>query len=348
MNLKKKTLLITGIGGFIGLRAAELALAQGMKVRGLQRSEDKAKKAQQLGAEVIVGSITDPVAAQKACQGVDIVLHTAAVVKEGGSLKHFQEVNVGGSVNMATAAKTAGVKTFVYLSSVMVYGFNFPKGVTEQGPLCGESNPYCQTKIESEKELLKLNTPPDFGIIIIRPGDVYGPGSTSWVVRPLQLMHEGVFALANSGRGVMNHVYVDNLIEAIFLAVEKEAYGETFNITDGQETSCKEYFTHLAKIGNIPAPFSVPAGVLKFIIQLRCLSQSILGQTPDTLPESVNYITRPYAYSIAKAQSQLGYQPKINLEEGMGRTQEWVAQSGLLKGSTAIGKISRGDNKAQT
>lgn len=338
MSLKNKTLLITGIGGFIGLRAAELALARGMKVRGLQRSEDKAKKARQLGAEVIVGSITDPVAAQKACQGVDIVLHTAAIVKEGGLLKDFREVNVGGTINMAKAAKNAGAKTFVHLSSVMVYGFKFPKGVTEDGPLRGDNSPYCQTKIETEKELLKLNNPDNFGIIVIRPGDVYGPGSKIWVVRPLQLMHEGVFLLANGGRGVMNHVYVDNLIEGIFLAVEKSAYGESFNITDGQETSCKKYFTHLAKIGNIPAnigntpaPFSLPAGIVKLIIQLRCLGQSILGKTPDILPESVNYVTRPYAYSIAKAQSQLGYKPKINLEEGMRRTQEWLQETNLQK-----------------
>jgi nucleoside-diphosphate-sugar epimerase len=327
MNLKNKTLLITGIGGFIGLRAAELALAKEMKVRGLQRSEAKAQKAQQLGAQVIVGSITDPVAARKACQGADIVLHTAAIVKEGGSPKDFYEVNVGGTLNMAKAAKDAGVKTFVHLSSVMVYGFNFPNQVAEAGPLCGENNPYCQTKIESEKELLKLNAPPDFGIIIIRPGDVYGPGSTSWVVRPLQLMRERVFALANGGQGVMNHVYVDNLIEGIFLAIEKEAYGEAFNITDGQETSWQEYFTRLAAIGNAPVPFSLPASLLKFIAGLRCFGQSVMGKTPDTLPESVNWVTRPYAYSIAKARNQLDYEPKIDIEEGMRRTKEWLAKN---------------------
>ncbi len=143
-------------------------------------------------------------------------------------------------------------------------------------------------------------------------------------MRPLQLMQKRMFALPNGGRGVMNHVYVDNLIDGIFLAVEKEAYGEAFNITDGEETSCKEYFTRLAKIGNSPAPFSLPASVLKSIVQLRCWSQSVLGQTPDALPDSIDLINRPYAYSIAKAQSQLGYQPKINLEEGMRRTQEWL------------------------
>lgn len=333
MNLKNKTLLITGIGGFIGSRFAEVALKRGMKVRGLQRSQDKANKAKKMGAEVIVGSVSDPAAAKQACQGVDIVLHTAAVVKEGGSPKYFQEINVGGTVNMATAAKNAGVKTFIHLSSVMVYGFNYPDRVTEEGPLCGENNLYCQTKIDSEKELLKMNAPPNFGIIIIRPGDVYGPGSTTWILRPLQLMHQRLFILADGGRGTINHVYVDNLIEAIFLAVEKEAYGEAFNITDGRETSCKEYFTRLAEIGNLPAPFSLPSGVLKFMARLRCLSQSLLSQTPDTLPESVNWLTRPHAYSIAKARSQLGYQPKINLEEGMQRTREWLQKNNLLEAS---------------
>ncbi len=331
MKLSKKTLLITGIGGFIGLRTTELALAQGMKVRGLQRSADKAKKAQKLGAEVIVGNITDPAAAQAACQGVDIVLHTAAVAKESEAIDHFRQVNVGGTVNMAVAAKNAGVKTFVHLSSVMVYGFNYPDRVTEEGPLCSENNPYCQTKIEGEKELLKLNAPPDFGIIIIRPGDVYGPGSIPWIVRPLLLMRQRLFACANGGQGVMNHVYVDNLIEAIFLAIEKETYGDIFNITDGKATSWKEYFTYLAKIADVPAPFSLPTGVLKFLLWLRCKGQIVLGQTADTLPESIDFVTRPYAYSIAKAQSLLGYEPKIDLEEGMRRTQEWLRKTDLQK-----------------
>lgn len=330
MNLSEQTLLISGIGGFIGLRAAELAIAQGMNVRGLQHSEAKAKKAQKLGAEVTIGSITDPIAAKKACQGVDIVLHTASIVKESGSLDDFRVVNVGGTVNMARTAKNAGVKTFVHLSSVMVYGFNYPDGVTEDGPLCGENNAYCQTKIEGEKELLKLNSP-EFSIIIIRPGDVYGPGSIPWIVRPLLLMRKRLFMLANDGRGVMNHVYIDNLIDAIFLAVEKEVYGEVINITDGQETSWKEYFMYLAALEGVPAPFSLPADLLKLLIRLRCLGQTVLGEEVDTRPDSVNFVLRPHAYSIAKAQRLLGYEPKINLKEGMRLTQEWLQTTDIKK-----------------
>ena len=88
MNIKNKTLLITGINQFIGLRAAELAIAQGMKVRGLQKDSDR-EKSQNLDAEVIVGSLTNPAIAQKACQGVDIVLHTAQITQEAWFTEGF-------------------------------------------------------------------------------------------------------------------------------------------------------------------------------------------------------------------------------------------------------------------
>lgn len=331
MNLSQKKLLISGTSGFIGLRAAELALAQGIKVRGLQHCTDEAKKAQKLGVEVILGSITDPAIAQKACEGMDIVLHTAQIAQEAGSINHFREINVGGTVNMAKAAKNAGVRTFVHLSSVMVYGFNYGDRITELGPLSGENNPYCQTKIEAEEAILQLNAPPDFGIIIIRPGDVYGPGSIPWVVQPILLMRQKLFFYANDGRGVINHIYIDNLIDAIFLAIEKETYGEIFNITDGQETSWKEYFTRLAEMAGVPVPHSLPKEELKVLAQLRYQGQKLFGKKADILPESIDFISRPYAYSIAKAETILGYKPKIDLKEGMQRTQEWLQKTDIQK-----------------
>jgi nucleoside-diphosphate-sugar epimerase len=331
MNLNNKTLLISGIGGFIGLRTAELAIAKGIKVSGLQDSSDKNKKAQNLGAKVIYGNVTDPATAQMACQGVDIVLHTAEIAKEGGSLDQFREINVSGTINMAQAAKNAGVKTFIHISSVLVYGFNYPDRVTEDGPLCGEKNAYCQTKIEAEKALLELNDPANFGIIILRPGDVYGPGSIPWIVRPLVMMRQRLFAYANEGRGVINHTYIDNLIDAIFLAIEKETYGEIFNVTDGQETTWKDYFTRLADMAGLPAPFSLPKDELKLFLQLRYQGQKLFRKQADILPEVVDFMTRPYAYSITKAQKLLSYQPTVDLEEGMRRTQEWVKKTDIQK-----------------
>ncbi|MBD6614626.1 NAD(P)-dependent oxidoreductase [Komarekiella sp. 'clone 1'] len=330
MNLKNKTLLITDIDEFIGLRTAELAIAQGMKVRGLHSTEQD-KKAHDLGIDVIVGNITDPTTAKKACQGVDIVLHTAQIAQEAGSINDFREINVGGSINMAKAAKDAGVKTFVHLSSVMVYGFDYPDGVTESGPISGDNNPYCQTKIEAETALLELNASPDFGIIIIRAGDIYGPGSIPWIVRPIHMMRQKLFAYANDGKGVINHVYIDNLIDGIFLAIEKEPYGEIFNITDGQETSWKEYFMRLAAMESLPAPLSLPKDEIKLFLRLRVQGQKLFRKKVDILPESIDFMTRPYACSIAKAQSLLNFKPTIDLEEGMQRTHEWLQETDIQK-----------------
>lgn len=329
MNLENKTLLITGIGGFIGLRAAELAIGKGMRVRGLQRSIEKAQLAEQLGAEVVLGDITDPISAEKACEGVDIVLHTAAA-GVGGTLDEMRHVNVQGTLIMANAAKTMGVSTFVHLSSALVYGFVYPNQVTEAGPFYTGNDPYCKTKLESEQALLQLNHPPEFGVIVIRPGDVYGPRSAAWVVGPLKLMQKQKFALINDGQGTMNHTYVDNLIDAVFLALEKQAYGEAFNITDGCTTTWKEYYTRLAKIGGLSQPISMPMFMAKAAAKLR-------KNDPDFSIGAIDFVTRPYPYSIEKARSILGFQPLVTLDQGMNKTAEWLQEAHLVAQTSLTG-----------
>jgi nucleoside-diphosphate-sugar epimerase len=324
-DLKNKTILITGIGGFIGLRAAERALEQGMQVRGLEVSPKRAEKARALGIEVILGDTSDSKAAEQACQGVDVVLHTAAIVREGGSWGEFRRVNVGGTATLAQSACTAGAAVFVHLSSVMVYGFVYPDQVAEGGPLRGEKNPYCQTKIESEAEVRKHHRPTGMSVIIVRPGDVYGPGSNSWVVRPIQLMHRGRFALPNNGRGVMSHVYIDNLIDAVFAAIRTPAAdGETFNVTDGADTTYREYFDRLADISGQNRPRSMPALFIKLVIWCTMTMQQILGRDVEATPAGVDFANRRYGYSIEKAKTLLGYAPAVDLDEGLRRTADWL------------------------
>lgn len=257
MEITNKTLLITDIDGFIGSRASEISINKGMKVCGLQINSGKSQISHNREINIIPANITSPKNLQSVTQGVDIVLHTQELAKESGKLEEFQKVNVEGTVNIAKAAKDSGVGVFVYISSALVYGFEYPENVTEEQSLPVIDNPYCQTKQAAEKALMQLNSP-SFGVIIIRPGDVYGPGCIPWIIRPLLMMRQKLFAYAGDGKGICNHLYIDNLIDAIFLALEKEAYGEIFNITDGQETSWKNYFTSLAEIENLPVPSSLP------------------------------------------------------------------------------------------
>ena len=160
MELAGSRLFITGIGGFIGRRLAERALERGMAVAGLELSEQAARAAREaLGsdAEVRVGDVHDADLLADAMACARVVVHTAAIVREDGDMEEFRRVNVRGPVAVARAATAAGVGVFVHLSSIMVHGFEFPDDVAEDGPLRGENNAYCQTKIESEAALAELS-----------------------------------------------------------------------------------------------------------------------------------------------------------------------------------------------
>jgi nucleoside-diphosphate-sugar epimerase len=325
VKLRGVTLAITGIGGFIGRRLAEVARDREMRVRGLEQSEESAKAPRESGAEVVVGDVCDPAAASAACAGADVVVHTAAVVREDGPRELYDRVNVGGTTEVARAARAAGARRFVHISSVMVYGFDYPPDVAEDGPLRGEGNPYCETKIESERVVRAQNQPGVFDVTVIRPGDVYGPGSVPWVVRPYDLMKAGLFVLPGGQRGVVNAVYVDNLVDAILAAIERDA-SDVFNVSDGVAIPCIDYFRPIAEAAGLRRIRTAPAGLLRAAFTLAQAGASLVGRESPAAPSAVDYLMRPHAYSIGKARRELGFAPAIGFDEGMQRVRAWLAR----------------------
>lgn len=169
-----------GANGFIGRRLAEIILEKlgpNVEIKGLDVSpldKDSPLNASE-NYKHILGSIESESDVNSLVQGVDIVFHTAAIVKEDGNFELFRKINVEGTKRTAICAANCGVEVFVQLSSVMVYGYIFPDRIEEDGPKRGENNPYCVTKIESEKVLLEMisqGTNQGMKIVIIRPGDV--------------------------------------------------------------------------------------------------------------------------------------------------------------------------------
>lgn len=328
MDLRRCSFSITGIGGFIGLRLAEIARDRGAVVRGLELPGPAAERARRRGFEVVEGDVTRESDAARALARAEIVVHTAAIVGEGGDIEAYRRVNVGGTRTVAQAAKAAGARRFVHLSSVMVFGFSFPDGVAEGDPLRGEGNAYCQTKIESEDVLTRAEDRGELEITIIRPGDVYGPGSIPWVVRPIELMKQRLFVLPDGGAGVINHVHVDTLCEGVLLAVEREASG-VFTLTDGAATTCREYFGLLARMVGRTIP-SLPSKLLRPAFGAMAAAFRALGKEPPARPEALDYLLRSGTYSIEKARRELGYEPKITLAEGMVEVERWARRLGLV------------------
>lgn len=312
-------LAITGIGGFIGLRMAERALALGWQVSGVDLSPPAVARACALGIDARVGDITDPASLVPVFTGADLVFHTAAVVQEDGPRELYERVNNRGTETVCRVAREAGVRRLLHLSSIMVYGFDYPDQVNETGPFTTDDNLYNETKLSSERIALGFNAPSKgFEVVALRPGDVYGVGSVPWVTRPLAIMRKRQFILPALGQGVINHVHVDNLIDGVLLAAEHPAApGEAFNLTDGIATSCRDYFGLLAKVtgsGLIPvAPTWLLDGALRIGERLARPMGLHLPVERAGLP----FLTRRHSISITKAQRVLGYQPRIQLNEGM-------------------------------
>ena len=311
------TIAITGIGGFIGLRMTQRARELGWQVRGLDVSPAAARRAQEQGAEVFTGDINDAALLAQCFAGADIVFHTAAIVEEDGARELYERVNVEGTRSVCRAAQAQGVRQLVQLSSVMVYGFDYPEGVTEEGPFRDDGNIYNETKLRSERVALEFHRPGAFDVIVIRPGDVYGAGSVPWVLRPLQLLRQRLFTLPDGGRGVINHVHVDNLLDGVFLALEKSAGGECFTISDGVATPCAEFFGHHARmLGRSSVP-TAPGGLLILLVGVLAGLYRLFGRKPPASAAGIHFLRRRGAYSVEKARRVLGYAPRISLEEGM-------------------------------
>ena len=245
------------------------------------------------------------------------MFHTAAIVEEDGPRDLYERVNIEGTRTVCNVAQQLGVRRLVHLSSVMVYGFDYPQDVAEDGPVDGQGNVYNDTKLASERVALSFNDPQRLGVIVIRPGDVYGRGSLPWVTRPVQMLRRGVFMLPGRGSGVINHVHVDNLIDGVMLAVDHDAIGEAFNITDGVATRCDAFFAPHARLAGVRRVPALPTWAVMLLMRLSQPWWRLRGQTPPASPTALRFLLRRHRYSIAKAQARLGYQPRIDLEQGM-------------------------------
>lgn len=291
---------VTGAAGFIGRAVCRRLRERGHTVVGIDLQ----------GADV-AADVADPAAVRAALEGCDGVVHAAAIVAEGGRMADYVRVNTRGTRNVLDAIGTARA---VVLSSVAVWGYDFRSDQDEatRPKPCG--NPYIDTKGATETLALLR------GATVIRPGDVVGPGSQPWIVRPLEAMRSGTFVLPGRGDGVMTPVFVDDLAEAIALALESPAAaGRAYTVWDGEPVSARDFFSHHARwagrrLRTLPRPLAALGAMV----------------TPGVHPDALRFVSRRAAYPNARAREELGWAPRVSFEEGMARSEAWLRDAGLL------------------
>lgn len=315
---------ITGASGFIGRALARCCRERGADVCGIDFNADP-------DWGVIAGDLTRPADWSEQLHGVDLVIHTAAIVSNTASMDEAWRVNVVGTRDLLHACVAAGVPRFLQLSSVAAYGFDFPQDVTEDHPLRPMGNTYVDTKIASEHAVLACHASGAMDCSIVRPGDVYGPGSRPWVILPLEMLRGGKFLLPAHGKGLFSPVFIGDLVEGILLAATREeGRGQIFNISGGIEPTCEDFFSCFARMLCGARVRTLGTGQARFLARAVGGLIRLFGGSSELGTGTIDMLSRRAGYSIEKASRLLGYQPVVGLDEGMRLTESWARDLGLL------------------
>jgi len=325
-------ILVTGGTGFTGKALVKRLLDDGHQVVALDYKEGlKTEELRSSGAEVVIGSVTDKNVVIDCMDGVDVVHHLAAAFRElDVPESHYDEVNVEGTRNVLNAAFEHKVKKFVYCSTCGVHGnIDSPPG-GEDAPI-QPADYYQSTKYKAEpivQEYFEKGMP----TVILRPAAIYGPGDPERFFMIFRRVNKGVFPMFGGGKTFYHPLYVDNLVDAIVLAMQPgKGDGKCYLIADEEYYEIEELVRRVAlamkvdvKIPHYPITPLIVAG---HVCEKICKP---FGITPPIFPRRVDWYRQNRAFDISRAKQDLGYDPKIGIDEGLARTYEWYKQVGLL------------------
>jgi len=315
---------VTGAGGFIGSAICRELVAEGAAVTGVDIDAAAEQRVRDAGADFALADVTDRAALDRGVEGAELVIHTAAYVRDWGTMEEFVRVNVGGTVNVLDAADAAGAERVVHLSSVVVYGYHHPGEQDESSYHRAYGIPYIDTKSASDAVALR------HGAVVIRPGDVYGPGSVPWTLRPLELAQAGQLSVPGSGDGIMLPVYIDDLVESVLLGALRGAPGRAYTVWDGVPISFGDYFDRIAEIAGARPARRVPRPLMVALAKGMEAVATLRRRPPRFSARAATFIDRRGTVSNRRAREELGWEPRVSFEEGMRHTEQWLRAEELL------------------
>lgn len=309
MNLLGKKVLLTGANGFVGSATTKALLRSKFEVLQAVRKSTNLD-------EISIGVVDGGTDWTKALIDCSVVIHCAARVhmmqdSVSDPFSEYQKVNVAGTLNLARQAARAGVKRFVFLSSIKVNGEETQLG----GPYSAHDVPapedaYGISKAEAEAGLRLLSLETGMEVVIIRPPLVYGPGVKGnfssllrWVARGLPLP----LGLATTNRRSL--VGLDNLVDLILTCVDHpKAANQTLLVSDGEDLSTADLLRRIGQALNRPARL-IPVPVSILIIASRLLGKSSIAQR----------LLGSLQVDISETCTLLNWKPPVSVDEGLRR-----------------------------
>jgi nucleoside-diphosphate-sugar epimerase len=333
---KAERVLVTGGGGFLGSSIVRRLVDRGDQVRSLARNFYPALDA--MGVEQIQGNISDPAAVDKACRGMDVVLHAAAKPPPWGKYDDYYQTNVVGTQNVIEACLHRQVSRLIFTStpSVIFNGSNL-EGVDESFPYPAKYKAYYPaTKAMAEKRVVQaanqgLNT------IILRPHEIWGPGDPHFV--PRLLARAKKLKQIGDGKNLIDTIYIDNAAQAHILAADKlmdnpRLSGKIYFISQDEPVPAWDMINAILKAaGYEPVKGQVPfraAWLIGAILEFFYKSFPISGE-PQMTRFLAEAVATSHWFNIEAAKRDLGYQPHVSTAEGLQRLEQWL-QDNTAKG----------------
>lgn len=325
-------ILVTGGTGFTGAALVARLLGAGHEVVSLDKQAGiRLEELRGSGAEIVTGSVAERDAVARCMTGVEVVMHLAAAFREVGVPDSvYREVNVEGTRIVLEEAARAGARKLVYCSTQGVHGhIETPPG-DETSPIA-PADYYQQTKYEGERVLADATS---LGVeyAILRPTAIYGPGDPGRFLMIYRRVRKGTFPMFGSGVTFYHPVYIDNLVDAFQLAMAPGVgAGEAYIIGDEEYFSIEELVCRVARAMDtevsIPHFPIWPLVVAGHVCEKLCKPFNI---EPPIFPRRVDWFRQVRAFSIDKARRELGYRPRVGIDEGLRRTGEWYLANGYL------------------
>ena len=306
------TIFVTGATGFIGRALCIKMLERGWKVKGTLRESSFVNDLPSGVERIHLDSIEDYNYYERDLAGVDVVVHLAGYAhftKGGGSVESLRKINVLGTDLLARMAAKAGVKRFIFISSVKVNGEGASRAYTEND-LPAPQDAYGASKKEAEDLLASIAAGTGLQVVILRVPLVYGPGVKANFKNLIKIVDSGIplpFKNINNRR---SFIYLENLVDAIILTITHPlAAGETFMVSDGRDISTTDLIKMIASaINKQPVLFSLNPVILRTLCKIS-------GKT-----EEMEKVTGDLFVDNSKIRELLGWKPPFSMEQGIKET----------------------------
>ncbi len=324
--------LVTGATGFLGGALTRRLHGMGWNVTALGRNPSKLNQLEEEGIRPLRADISKKDELTDPFLNLDLVFHCAALPSPWGNFEKFYQSNVIGTRNVVQACLENKVKRLVYVSTPSLY-FDYASriGVKENDPLPEPISSYARTKLLAEEEIDK-GFAQGLAVVSIRPRALFGEGDTVIFPRLIPRLQSGRLPILGDGENVVDLTYIENVVDALLLCAESPAntLGKKYNITNDEPVKIWRLIERICDELGYPHPSrNISYKTANAAASLLELFYSLIPFSPEPplTRLSVSMMANSTTLDISAAKNELGYQPKISIEEGVQRFLKWWKES---------------------